>query len=82
MRVDDIINKISKTAAASTTKISNSNTRHLLDIAIATFKLIKKNKEFQMKISELQSDTTNFLNSILENPENHLMKERLKFSVL
>jgi hypothetical protein len=62
----------------SALKIENSNNRQLFDIAISTFKLIKTNREFQLKLTELKDDTTKFLNSILDNPENHLIKESLK----
>ncbi|KAG5682515.1 hypothetical protein PVAND_011864 [Polypedilum vanderplanki] len=79
MRIDEIINKITSISKLSN---SNTNTKCLLNIAIATLKLIKKNQEFQIKLTELQSDTTNLLNSVLENPENHSIKEQLKFSVL
>jgi hypothetical protein len=79
MRVDDFIHKIT-----SISKITNSNasTRHLLEITVATLKIAKRNREFQLLLTELQSDTANFLNSVLENPENHSMKEHFKYSVL
>lgn len=74
-RFEDVVEKY------TCTKISNANTRHLLEIAVSTFRLARKNKEFQMKLSELQMDTRNFLKSILENPENKEIKERLKYEV-
>lgn len=79
MRVDDIISKITSLSKSSN---SDESKTVLLDIAIATLKLIKRNREFQSKLTELQSDTANLLNSVLENPENHLMKDRFKFSLL
>lgn len=63
------------------TKISNTNTRHLLEMALATFRLSRMNKELQTKLSEFQTDTRNFLKSVLENPENKEIKERLNFSI-
>jgi uncharacterized membrane protein YpjA len=74
--LDDMVKKIT-----STMKISNANTRHLFDIAMTTFKLIKKNQEFQIKLRELQMDTKNFIDSIMENPENQSIKEQLKLII-
>lgn len=71
--IDDIVKKIIGTA-----KISNANTRHLFEIAVATIKLIKKNQEFQAKLKEFQTDTKNFIISIMENPENQSIREQLK----
>lgn len=71
-RFEDVVKKF------TCTKISNANTRHLLEIAVATFRLSKKNKEFQLKLIELQTDTKNLLKSVFENPENHEVKEKLK----
>lgn len=73
MHVDDVFKKI-----ITTTKISNANTKHLFDIAISTFKLVKKNQEFQLKLRELQTDTKNFITSIMENPENQSIKDQFK----
>lgn len=74
--LDDMVKKIT-----STMKISNANTRQLFDMAVSTFKLIKKNQEFQIKLRELQMDTKNFIDSIMENPENQLIKEQLKLLI-
>lgn len=63
------------------TKISNANTRHLLEIAVSIFRLSKINKEVQLKLTELQTDTRNLLKSVLENPENKAIKERLKCAI-
>lgn len=71
--LDDMVKKIS-----STMKISNGNTRQLFDIAMSTFRLVKKNQEFQLKLRELQMDTKNFIDSVMENPENQSIKEQLK----
>jgi hypothetical protein len=72
MRVDEMMNKISNSDA--------NTTSCTLEIAISTLKLIKMNREFQHKLMELSNESTNLLNSVLENPENHSMKERFKFS--
>ncbi|KAL7038565.1 hypothetical protein ACKWTF_009607 [Chironomus riparius] len=74
--LDDMVKKIT-----STMKISNANTRHLFDVAVSTFKLIKKNQEFQMRLRELQMETKNFVDSIMENPENQSIKEQLKLLI-
>lgn len=71
--IDDMVKKIS-----STMKISNGNTRQLFDIAMSTFRLVKINQEFQLKLRELQMDTKNFIDSVMENPENQSIKEQLK----
>ncbi|CAO1406417.1 unnamed protein product [Diamesa tonsa] len=71
---DAIINKIK----ATTDTISNSDTKYLIDITVKTITLFKKNKELQMKLSELQSDTRNFIDSVIKNPENQLLKNQLE----
>ncbi|XP_070500098.1 uncharacterized protein Cipc [Chironomus tepperi] len=74
--LDDMVKKIT-----STMKICKPNTRHLFDVAMSTFKIIKKNQEFQIKLRELQMDTKNFIDSIMENPENQSIKEQLKLLI-
>lgn len=71
---DAIINKIK----ATTDTISNSDTKYLIDITVKTITLFKKNKELQMKLSELQSDTRNFIDSVIKNPENQQLKNQLE----
>jgi hypothetical protein len=71
-RVEDVLKKF------TCSKITNANTRHLLDLAVATFRLSRTNKEIQLKLIELQTDTRNLLKSVLENPENKGIKEKLK----
>lgn len=71
-RFEDVVKKF------TCTKISNANTRHLLEIAVAIFRLSKRNKEVQMRLIELQTDTRNLLKSVLENPENKEIKEQLR----
>lgn len=72
---DDILKKLKRTT------ISNSNTRHLLDITYATFQLVRKNKEIHLKLNELMLDAKKFLISVMENPENREVKQRLKIVV-
>jgi hypothetical protein len=71
---DAIMQKIT----SETTKISNSSTKCLFDLTISTVQLVRKNQELQMKIFELQSDTRKFIDSIMTNPENHLLKRHLE----
>ena len=70
-RLKDVVKKF------NTTKISNANTRQMFELAIATFPLVRTNKEVEVKLRELQTDTRNLLKSILDNPENKEIKERL-----
>lgn len=74
-RFEDVVKKFTYT------KINNSNTRLLLEIAVATFRLSKRNKEFQMKLSELQADTRSLMKSVLENPENKGVKEKMQYAI-
>lgn len=71
---DSIMQKIT----SETTKISNSSTKCLFDLTISTIQLVKRNQELQMKIFELQSDTRKFIDSIMTNPENRLLKRHLE----
>ena len=74
--LDDMIEKITPTM-----KISNADTKNLFDIALTTFKLVKRNQEIQMRIRELQMETKSFVDSVMENPENRWIKEQLKLSM-
>lgn len=71
---DAIINKIK----ATTDTISNSDTKYLIDFTVKTITLFKKNKELQMKLLELQSDTRSFIDSVIKNPENQQLKNQLE----
>lgn len=64
-----------------TSKISNVNSRLLLEIAISTFSLAKRNKEIQMMLKELQKDTKSLIESVLENPENESVRKQLQLSI-
>ena len=66
--------KVSRT----TEKITNESTKNLFDITLRTIKLIKINQELHIKLSELQSDTKVFFESIMENPENQKLRNQLK----
>lgn len=74
-RLEDVVKKF------TSTKISNANTRHMFELAIATFRLARRNKEVQIKLRELQADTRNLLKSILDNPENKGIKEQLQLTI-
>lgn len=63
------------------TKISNANTRLLLEIAISTFSLAKRNREFQEMLKDLQKDTKKLVESVLENPENESVREQLQYTI-
>lgn len=70
-RLKDVVTKF------KTTKISNAHTKQMFELAIATFRLVRTNKQVEIKLKELQTDTRNLLKSILDNPENKEIKERL-----
>lgn len=62
----------------TTEKITNASTKNLFDITIRTIKLIKRNQELHTKLSQLQSDTKTFFKSIMENPENQMLRNQYK----
>jgi guanylate kinase len=62
-------------------KNSNANTRLLLEIAISTFSLAKKNREIQERLKELKTDTKKLIESVLENPENESVRDQLQFVI-
>lgn len=70
-RLEEVLRKF------KSTKISNANTRQMFELARATFKLVRTNKEVEIKLRELQMGTRSLLKSILDNPENKEIKERL-----
>lgn len=47
-----------------------------MDIAIKTVKLMRRNQILQKKLSQLQSETQAFIQSVLDNPENQAIKEQ------
>lgn len=71
---ENIMERVSRT----TEKITNASTKNLFEITIRTIKLIKRNQELHTKLSELQSDTKIFFESIMENPENQKLRNQYK----
>ncbi|XP_052105141.1 uncharacterized protein LOC127738084 isoform X2 [Mytilus californianus] len=47
----------------------------LMDITMKTADLLKKNKQLQSEMDSLKKDSSNFLQSVLENPENHHIRD-------
>ncbi|XP_063429224.1 CLOCK-interacting pacemaker-like isoform X2 [Mytilus trossulus] len=47
----------------------------LMDITMKTADLLKKNKQLQTEMDNLKKDSSSFLQSVLENPENHHIKD-------
>lgn len=54
-----------------------SNNKGLLDIAVKTVKLIKRNQQLQRKLAQLQFETKEFIESVMSNPENHALREKM-----
>jgi hypothetical protein len=53
------------------------NTRNLLEIAIKTVRLMRRNQELQAKLTELQTETDAFIASVMLNPENQTLRAQL-----
>ncbi|CAD7092360.1 unnamed protein product [Hermetia illucens] len=51
-------------------KKPHRNSRALLEIAVKTVKLIKRNQLLQQKLAQLQFETRQFFESVMANPEN------------
>lgn len=47
----------------------------LMDITMKTADLLKKNKQLEIEIDLLKKDSKDFLQSVLDNPENHLIRD-------
>lgn len=47
----------------------------LMDITMKTADLLKKNKQLQTEMDNLKKDSSSFLQSVLENPENHHIRD-------
>lgn len=56
------------------------NTEGLLSIAIKTIKLVKRNQLLQQRLTQLQMETTEFLQSVLANPENSHFRTKMQTS--
>ncbi|XP_065354808.1 uncharacterized protein DDB_G0283357 [Calliphora vicina] len=57
------------------------NTDGLLSIAIKTIKLVKRNQLLQQRLTQLQLETSEFIQSVLANPENRHFRENIKQKV-
>ncbi|KAM7363002.1 clock interacting protein circadian isoform 1-T2 [Cochliomyia hominivorax] len=73
-----------KLLAKQKTTNSDSNIRNtdgLLSIAIKTIKLVKRNQLLQQRLTQLQLETSEFIQSVLANPENRHFRENIKQTV-
>ncbi|XP_058447367.1 uncharacterized protein LOC131427840 isoform X2 [Malaya genurostris] len=55
-----------------------NNTKGLFDIALKTVKLIRRNQELQIRLSQLQAETKAFIESVMANPENEPLRNRFQ----
>ncbi|TMW49911.1 hypothetical protein DOY81_005011 [Sarcophaga bullata] len=55
-----------------------NSTDGLLSIAIKTIKLVKRNQLLQQRLTQLQLETSEFIQSVLANPENRHFRENIK----
>uniref|UniRef100_A0A1A9W473 Glucose-methanol-choline oxidoreductase N-terminal domain-containing protein n=1 Tax=Glossina brevipalpis TaxID=37001 RepID=A0A1A9W473_9MUSC len=54
------------------------STEGLLSIAIKTIKLVKRNQLLQQRLNQLQIETSEFIQSVLNNPENRHFREKIQ----
>lgn len=47
----------------------------LMDITMKTADLLKKNKQLEKEIDLLKKDSKDFFQSVLDNPENHIIRD-------
>ncbi|XP_061497310.1 location of vulva defective 1 isoform X1 [Anopheles gambiae] len=50
------------------------NHKGLFDIALKTVKLIRRNQELQVRLAQLQEETSAFIDSVMANPENESLR--------
>ncbi|XP_044315089.1 uncharacterized protein LOC108052807 [Drosophila rhopaloa] len=55
----------------------HQNSDGLLSIAIKTIKLVQRNKLLQKRLAQLQLETSEFIASVLANPENRQFREKI-----
>lgn len=53
------------------------DTDGLLSIAIKTIKLVQRNKLLQKRLTQLQLETSEFIASVMANPENRQFREKI-----
>ncbi|XP_034140103.1 cell wall integrity and stress response component 1 [Drosophila guanche] len=58
----------------------HQNSDGLLSIAIKTIKLVQRNKLLQKRLAQLQLETSEFIASVLANPENRQYREKISSS--
>lgn len=52
----------------------------LMDITVKTAELIQKNSKLQKDINQLKREAAQFCESVLQNPENRVLREKLKMA--
>ncbi|EDW05256.2 uncharacterized protein Dmoj_GI16026, partial [Drosophila mojavensis] len=55
----------------------HAHNQGLLSIAIKTIKLVQRNKLLQKRLAQLQLETSEFIASVLANPENRHFREKI-----
>lgn len=73
----DNSNRVDNNNRKPMASIRNS-TDGLLSIAIKTIKLVKRNQLLQQRLTQLQLETSEFIQSVLANPENRHFRENIK----
>ncbi|XP_050089624.1 uncharacterized protein DDB_G0271670 isoform X2 [Anopheles aquasalis] len=53
-----------------------NNHKGLFDIALKTVRLIRRNQELQLRLSQLQEETNAFIESVMANPENETLRSQ------
>lgn len=56
----------------------NKNTKGLFEIAIKMIKLVHRNQLLQRRLSQLQAETSQFIQSVLANPENQAFRDKVQ----
>ncbi|XP_055907245.1 uncharacterized protein LOC129942372 [Eupeodes corollae] len=71
-----------KTNLKSLTKLQmqqeSKHTKGLFDIAIKMIKLVHRNQLLQRRLSQLQAETSQFIESVLANPENQAFRDKVQ----
>jgi hypothetical protein len=63
---------------ASSIKQLRPNSQGLLEIAVKTVRLMRRNQELQAKLTQLQSETDAFISSVMLNPENETLRIQME----
>lgn len=61
----------------STSRQTFAQRRGLIEIAMKTVKLLQKNRSLQQRLEQLQSETRQFVDSVMANPENAELRKRI-----